>query len=89
MIRTVRRSDAVAIATAFSIAAGVSSMAQIIVESGAPADSSRDSTRATSAALSIFGTTTPAGPAAAAERMSASNHSVSIEFTRIVSSRLP
>ncbi len=89
MTSTARRSDAVAISTAFSIAAGVSSIAQIIVWSGAPADSMSRSTAATSAALSTFGTTMPAGPAAAAERTSASCHSVSIEFTRIVSSRRP
>ena len=78
-----------AISTAFSMAAGVSSIAQIMVWSGAPADSSSRSTAATSAALLIFGTTTPDGPAAAAERTSASCHSVSIELTRIVSSRRP
>ena len=89
MISTVNRSDAVAISTARSIAAGVSSIAQIVVCSGAPADSSRRSTAATSAALLIFGTTMPDGPAAAADRTSASCHSVSIEFTRMVSSRRP
>ena len=47
------------------------------------------STVATSAAESTFGTTIPDGPAAAAERRSSSAHSVSREFTRMVSSRSP
>ena len=47
------------------------------------------STVPTSAAELILGTTIPDGPAAAAERRSSTAHSVSREFTRMVSSRRP
>ncbi len=71
------------------MATGVSTIAQSIVWSGAPARSSASTRRPTSAALLTFGTTTASGPACAAAAMSASCHSVPIPLVRIVSVRRP
>ena len=86
---TVRRSDAAAMLAQSSIAWGVSTMAQILVCSGAPPAWSPASMAATSAGEFTLGTTTAAGPAAAAAARSSACQSVSSPFTRMVSSRLP
>ena len=87
--RRLARSEADAISRQSSMAAGVSTMAQIFVWSGASAFSRAASTACTSATEPIFGTTTAAGPALAAAAMSAACHSVSKQFTRMVTSRWP
>ena len=71
------------------MATGVSTMAQILVWSGAP-PASRPCTMAwTSATELTLGTTTAAGPAWAAAAMSAACHSVSSPLTRMVTSLAP
>ena len=76
-------------ATASSMATGVSTMAQILVCAGAPPLTSPSTMACTSSAEFTFGTTTPAGPASAAAAMSSACHGVSRPFTRMVTSLLP
>jgi hypothetical protein len=86
---TVARSDASAMSLASRIARGVSSIAQILTESGAPPASSCFSTAATSSTELTFGTTTAAGAACATARRSSAPHAVSRPLTRMVTSRSP
>ncbi len=87
--RTASRCEARAISSACSIATGVSTIAQIMVRSGAPAAWRLFSTACTSWAQEIFGTTTASGPAAAAARRSSACQRVSRALTRMVTSRPP
>jgi hypothetical protein len=86
---TVSRSEAAQISSARSAAAGVSSMAQTAVPSPAPPASSAFSMARTALAESTFGTTTAAGPAAAAARTSSSCQGVPAPLMRMVTSRPP
>ena len=89
MTSTASRSDAPAISSACSMATGVSSIAQSVVWSGAPAASRAATSWCTSAALFTLGTTTAAGPAAAMALRSASCHGVPMPLARMASSRWP
>ena len=84
-----RRSDARAIARASRIAPGVSTIAQSLVWSGAPAASIAPTSCWTSSALPTLGTTIAAGPAWLAATMSSSCHWVPMPLTRMVTVRRP
>ena len=86
---TASRSEAEQISSAWSMATGVSSIAQIRVRSGAPWRSRAASMARTSATELTLGTTTPSGPAAAMAARSSSCHGVPMPLARMVISRLP
>lgn len=71
------------------MATGVSTMAQILVASGAPPFSRPSSIACTSATLFTLGTTTAAGPAAAMAARSAACQSVSRPLARMATSLVP
>ncbi len=78
-----------AISKAFRTAAGVSTITQMRVRSGAPPASSARSMACTSSAEPTFGTSSASGPAAAMAATSASYHEVSAPLARIATSRGP
>jgi len=71
------------------IAVGVSIIAQIDIDAGAPDTSSIFDTRSSVATDDTLGITTAAAPEPAAAARSASPHCVSSPLQRIISSRVP
>ena len=78
-----------AISRALKMAAGVSTIAQMVISFGAPAASRCFDTSSTSAALLTFGITIDDAHDFAAAAMSAAPHGVSRPLHRMVISRLP